>query len=129
MSHPLQQFYYVSILCHHRHTWCPLTAFIVAQTIGGAIFVSAGQSAFSNQFIKSLSRNVPELDPAQAITVGATALRSVYHGAQLEGVIASYMDGIQVAFALSIGLAGVATVVSLTVPWVSVKGKAELTVG
>ena len=106
-----------------------LIIFVVAQTIGGAIFVSAGQSAFSNQFIKSLIRNVPELDPAQAITVGASSLRSVYHGAQLAGVIASYMDGIKVAFALSIGLAGLATVVSVTVPWVSVKGKAEFTAG
>lgn len=101
----------------------------VAQTIGGALFVSSGQAAFSNQFIKSLRHNVPEIDPAKAITVGATSLRSVYHGAQLDGVIASYMHGIQVAFALSIGLAGLATVVSLTVPWVSVKGKAEFTAG
>ena len=79
--------------------------------------------------IKSLSRNVPELDPAQVITVGATALRTVYQGAQLEGIIGSYMDGIRIAFALSIGLAGLATVVSLSVPWVSVKGKAELIAG
>lgn len=91
--------------------------------------VSAGQSAFSNQFIKSLARNVPELDPNKAITVGASSLRSVYHGVQLEGVIASYMDGIQVAFALSIGLAGLAAVAGLTVPWVSVKGKVEFTAG
>ena len=91
--------------------------------------VSAGQSAFSNQFIKSLVRNVPEIDPHQAITVGASSLRSVYHGAQLEGVIASYMDGIQVAFALSIGLVGVAALASLMVPWVSVKGKVEFTAG
>ena len=102
---------------------------LVAQTIGGAIFVSAGQSVFSNQFIKSLRQNVPGVDPAKAVTVGATSLRSVYHGAQLEGVIASYAVGIQGAFALSIGLAGLATLVSLLVPWVSVKGKAEFTAG
>lgn len=78
---------------------------------------------------KSLARNVPELNPAEIIAVGASALRTTYHGAELQGVIASYMDGIQIAFALSIGLCGLAVLASLTVPWVSVKGKAELTAG
>ena len=87
--------------------------------------VSAGQSAFSNQFLKALARNVPEINPHQAITIGASSLRSVYQGAQLEGVIASYMEGIQVAFALSVGLVGVAALLSLAVPWVSVKGWGE----
>ena len=85
--------------------------------------VSAAQSAFSNQLIKSLLRNVPSVDPAHVIAVGASELRNVYSGAELQGIIISYIEGIKVAFSLSIALAGVATICSLAVPWVSVKEK------
>lgn len=101
----------------------------VFQTIGGALFVSTAEAVFANEFISSLRSHVPSLNPYEAVAVGASELRSVYHGAELDGVVASYMDGIKVAFALSTALAGVATLVSVTVPWVSVKGKAEMSMG
>lgn len=103
---------------------------IVFQTIGGAIFVSAAQSAFSNRFIKALATHAPSLNPYETISVGATDLRKVYQGEILAGVVDSYMDGIKIAFIVSVVLAGVSVLCSMTIPWVSVKGKLkEVSVG
>jgi hypothetical protein len=54
--------------------------------MGGAIFVSAGEALFANQLIDSLQKNVPDINPAEVIGVGATELRNhfapggIYHG-------------------------------------------------
>ncbi|KAF6518211.1 hypothetical protein HZS61_002289 [Fusarium oxysporum f. sp. conglutinans] len=40
-----------------------------SQAVGGAIFVSAAQSAFNNQLIKTLAVSRPEIDPAMALGV------------------------------------------------------------
>ena len=94
--------------------------------MGGAIFVSAGQAAFSNQIISSLREHVPQVNPFSVIVIGATELRTVFRGPELAGVIDAFMDGIQVSFVVAIALAGLAVGAGFVVPWVSVKGKAEV---
>jgi hypothetical protein len=91
--------------------------------------VSAAQSAFSNELVKSLLVKAPTDDPAQVVAIGATELRKFYSGAALQGVVDSYMDGIRVAFILSIALTGASVLVSFCMPWISVKGKVELGAG
>ncbi|TKA81270.1 hypothetical protein B0A49_00224 [Cryomyces minteri] len=93
------------------------------QTMGGAFFVSAAQSAFSNALIKSLLVNAPTVNVVQVVAIGATELRSTFTAEQLPGILVAYMDGLKVGFALAIALAGCATVVSVFTPWTSVKGK------
>ncbi len=97
--------------------------------MGGAIFISAGQSAFSNQIISSLGKYTAtaQLNPASVISVGATELRNIFGGAQLQAIILCYMDGLKVAFILSIALIGCALLSSAFVPWVSVKEKERQT--
>lgn len=91
--------------------------------MGGAIFVSAGQALFTNKLLESLRHNVPSLNPLEVIQVGATELRTTFNPAMLPAIIASYMDGLHVAFILVIALAGCAAVVSPLSPWVNIKGK------
>lgn len=92
--------------------------------MGGAFFVSAAQSAFTNQLISSLKTHAPDVDPLHVIAVGATELRSAFAADQIPGIIVSYMDGLRVVFALCIALAGCSTLISFAMPWVSIKGKA-----
>lgn len=87
------------------------------QTIGGSLFVAAGQSAFENKLLGALSRNAPDVSPAQVIITGATSLRSTFSAEQLPGVIASYLSGIHTAFALATGLIGISLLVSAFAPW------------
>ena len=96
---------------------------LVFQLVGAAIFVSSGESIFSNILISSLRKTVPAVDPLQVIAAGATGLREVFPTEVLSGIVACYMDGLSAAFLLSAILACCASLVSFFAPWVSIKGK------
>ena len=94
------------------------------QTIGGALFVQAGQAAFGNQLLQRLPLTAPNVDPALVLATGASSLREVFDSADLPGILVAYMDGLRVTYALAIALAGVGTIVALFSEWKSIKGKA-----
>ncbi|KAF1974842.1 putative MFS transporter [Bimuria novae-zelandiae CBS 107.79] len=91
------------------------------QTMGGALGVSAAQTAFSNKLIASLVKKVPEVNPVQVLAVGATDIRKVFPPELLPGIVESYMDGLKVTFIFIIALWGVATIVSVAMPWINIK--------
>ncbi|KAL8740901.1 MAG: hypothetical protein Q9190_006440 [Brigantiaea leucoxantha] len=87
------------------------------QTIGGSFFVAAGQTAFANRLVSSIPRNAPGIDPGQVVATGATQIRSSFPADKVSGIILSYLDGVQVAFAISIALVGFSLVSALLAPW------------
>ena len=105
-----------------------ITAMILFfQTIGGAFFVQAGQAAFSNKLVNSVSTFAPGVSPALVIGTGASDIRKVFSPEQLPGILQAYMAGLRDAYAICIALAGVAFVVAFFVEWKSIKGKAPST--
>ncbi|MCJ1439371.1 hypothetical protein MMC27_008763 [Xylographa pallens] len=95
------------------------------QMIGGAICVSAAQSVFSNRLLRSLPANAPSVNPTTVLNTGASDIRVVFAGQQLEGVLASYMIGLRSAFALGIACAVAATVTSWGPKVRSIHGKVK----
>ncbi|OKL55855.1 hypothetical protein UA08_08883 [Talaromyces atroroseus] len=95
------------------------------QTIGGAFWVSAGESAFTNRLVQKLPEYAPGVNPALVVSTGATELRSVFTAEQLPGILEAYMSGLKVAFIVPIALGGVAAIISLFPKWVSLKGKID----
>lgn len=87
------------------------------QILGGAFFISAAQSAFANKLITSLATTAPNLDPRLVLSVGATDLRKVFSAAQIPGILAAYMDGLKVAYALVVALVGISFVFALMPRW------------
>ncbi|KAI4112949.1 MAG: hypothetical protein LQ345_005982 [Seirophora villosa] len=87
------------------------------QTIGGSFFVAAGQTAFVNQLLRVASQKVPDVDPAQVVLTGATSLRQVFSAQQLPGIIASYLSGIHLTFAIATGLIGASLFAAVLAPW------------
>lgn len=94
------------------------------QTIGGAFWVSAGESAFINRLVQKLPDTAPHVNPQLVAAVGATDLRKVFSPEDIPGILLAYMDGLKTAFILAIALGGVSVIVSLFPRWVSLKGKA-----
>lgn len=92
-------------------------------TLGGAIFISSAQAGFANKLLKSVPEKAPSVNPQLVVATGASQLKDVFKPDVLPGVIASYMDGIKIAFALTIALVGVSTLVSVTPKWRNIKGK------
>jgi len=87
------------------------------QTMGGAIFVAAGQSAFVNTMIKQLASSAPTVSAGQVILTGATEIRNVFAPDQVPGILVAYMAGLKVAFALSIAGTGIAFLFSVANSW------------
>lgn len=101
----------------------------VFQTLGGAIFVSAAQTAFENTLIHSLLTLARPINPASVIATGATGLRAAFGADQLPDVLTSYMRGLNVAFALAIPLAGLTCFIALFSEWRNIKNKSGGVVG
>ncbi|KAM7214760.1 putative HC-toxin efflux carrier TOXA [Rhypophila decipiens] len=86
------------------------------QTIGGAIFVSAAQSAFINKAINTAAELAPEVSPLMIIGTGATQLRVVFAD-NLDEILLAYMQGLKVAFAIATAGVGASFVISLFSSW------------
>ena len=85
--------------------------------IGRAFLLSAAQSAFNNTIIGTAASTAPGIDPALLLATGATQIRTAFTSAQVPGVIAAYMAGIKVVFAITIGASGFASLFSLCGSW------------
>ncbi|OJJ49842.1 hypothetical protein ASPZODRAFT_139197 [Penicilliopsis zonata CBS 506.65] len=96
---------------------------LFCQTIGGAIWVSAGESAFVNRLVQKLPETAPGVDPAAVVAAGATALRQTFTAAQLPGILVAYMDGLTDTFLVALVLACVGFLVALFPKWESLKGR------
>ena len=78
--------------------------------------MSAGQSAFENRLLKTLPHHAPSVDPRKLILTGATDIRTSFSRAEVSGILLSYLDGLHLVFALTIGLAGLSFIPGLIAP-------------
>lgn len=90
---------------------------IVFQTIGASVFVSCGQSVFLNQLLERTIQLSPGIDRATLVLTGASELRHVFRGAQLEAVLEGYLWGVRCALLTSLALVAASTLSSLLIPW------------
>lgn len=103
------------------------TAMILfSQTIGGAILITAGQTAFTNILIRNLPIHAPTVDITKVLATGITELRDVFAVEQIPGIVDSYLEGLRVSYAVAIAASGIAVLVSLGSKWSNLKGKVVL---
>lgn len=88
----------------------------MAQLISGCYFVTAAQSIFSNLLVQSIPKYAPEVDPLQVLHTGATEIRTVFSGENLDGVLKAYMKGVKGAFTLGLAGAICSVLASLIIP-------------
>ena len=89
----------------------------VCLTIGGSFFISAAQCGFNNRLIEHFVENLPELNPALALSTGATQIRNAFTPEQVPVVIEGYIAGLQTVFAITTAAFGFATLVGLLGNW------------
>lgn len=105
-----------------------LAVVIFAQTVGGAIFVSVGQTSFNNKLLSSLHNHVPNLNPEIIIGSGAAGFRKPVDDVDprsLPGVLLAYNEAITSVFIVAVVMACLTMMGSLGMEWRSVKGKKE----
>jgi hypothetical protein len=60
------------------------------QLIGGTLFISFGQTLFTNQLKAGLNHFAPTVDVEKILAVGATAFRTVVTAKEVPGVLLAY---------------------------------------
>ncbi|KAI9720901.1 MAG: hypothetical protein M1828_005471 [Chrysothrix sp. TS-e1954] len=93
------------------------------QTLGGALFISVTQNVFQNQLGKNLSAVVPQLDPAEVLAVGATAIKNVVPMQYLHQVITAYNTSLTQTYYVAVAVAGLSLFGAALMEFKSVKGK------
>lgn len=106
---------------HIDHVSVGTALVIFGQTLGGAIFISAGENIFTNKLLQGLRSAAPELDPAVVLTTGATQLRQAVESQFLPGVIFAYNGALIKAFYAAVALSSLTIIGSLGMEWRSVK--------
>jgi MFS family permease len=96
---------------------------IFFNTLGGAFSVSVGQNIFSNELAKQLEASVPPIVLEIVNLAGSTGLREAVPPQDLPAVLQSYNDAVTRTFIIPIVTGGIAFLISLWMPWGTVKGK------
>ncbi|KAF5027462.1 hypothetical protein F66182_423 [Fusarium sp. NRRL 66182] len=95
-----------------------------AQQLGGAIFVSVGQTILNGLLVERLS-DIPGLDPKTVVSTGATDLFGVVSSEYMPKVAEAYNYAITRIFFASVALAVTQLLCSLCVEWKSIKPKVQ----
>lgn len=88
----------------------------VFQMTGGAVCISAGQSAFINRLLYYLNSIAPGIDAARIVTIGASDLRGQVSPGETDAVLQAYLGALKDTFALGVGFAGCAFLASWIAP-------------
>jgi hypothetical protein len=83
------------------------------QLFAGAVFLSVGQSVFGNVLIRTLSASFGPTRAESLFTDGPTKLRELLSPADLQISINAYLEALRAAYAVSIALGAVGTVVAV----------------
>lgn len=99
------------------------TAAVVAfQSLGGAIFVSVGNTILQNSLLNAGRNNMlPGVDVQAVIDAGAAEFRSKVTAEQLPALLAVYNKALQKVLIAAIPMAGLAMISSLFFEWRNVK--------
>ncbi|KAK5663736.1 hypothetical protein OQA88_4167 [Cercophora sp. LCS_1] len=101
-------------------------AVVASQSLGGAIFLSVGNSVFQNQLLKADAQNlVPDVDIKRVIDVGAAAFRSLVPANELPLMLEVYNGALQKVFIVGIPLGALAAFISCFIEFKSVREAEE----
>ena len=101
-----------------------IAAIVSMQSLGGAVFVSVGNSILQNVLNNASAANkLPGVNVEAVIAAGATQFRSMVPAASLPALLVVYNHALQEVFTAAIPLCGLAFVAALGLEWRSVKDK------
>ncbi|MCJ1249586.1 hypothetical protein MMC30_006812 [Trapelia coarctata] len=101
-----------------------VAAIVCFQSLGGAVFVSVGNSILQNGLLNAgTSNKLPGIDIQAVITAGATQFRSIVPPDALPALLVAYNAALQKVFMAAIPLSGMAFVAALGLEWKSVREK------
>ncbi|KAI2471333.1 MFS general substrate transporter [Annulohypoxylon bovei var. microspora] len=97
-------------------------AVVASQSLGGAVFISVGNSVFQNR-LEALVRetDIPGLDVRKVLSAGAVAFRDVVPAADLPALLAQYDAALHSVLVVAVPLGALAFLSCCALQWKSVK--------
>ncbi|CAN9212153.1 unnamed protein product [Alternaria alternata] len=84
------------------------------ENCGTVLFVASGEAAFTNGLLSSLARNLPQVDAKVVLDAGATQIRALFSGHELEQVLGGYLDGCKTSHIVTVACGAMAAAISLS---------------
>lgn len=101
-----------------------IAAIVSMQSLGGAVFVSVGNSILQNKLNEaSVANELPGVDITAVLAAGATQFRALVPADSLPALLTVYNSALQKVFTAAIPLAGFAFLAAFALQWKSVKAK------
>ncbi|KAI1205136.1 MFS multidrug transporter [Annulohypoxylon truncatum] len=105
-----------------------LAILIFTQYFGAALFVTTAQSIFNNSMRTTLSESAPGVDIEKIMAGGATAVRSLVSGQQLDEVLTAYAVSVDRVMYIAAALGAVAFGFGCGLGWKDIrKGRRQVT--
>lgn len=95
------------------------------QGLGGAVFVSVGQTVFTQSLVKNLRStlaNLGDITPANIVNTGATEIRNIVPAQYLPQVLVAYNAALSDTLKVGVACAVASILGGLSMEWKSVKG-------
>lgn len=96
---------------------------IFHQSLGGALFVSAGQTIFNDKLAEAIVKYAPLEKVEMVVQAGAAGFRDMVQPESLVGVVKSFNEALNFSFYLATATASAAIIGAVFTEWKSVKGK------
>ncbi|KAI1437619.1 MFS general substrate transporter [Xylaria sp. CBS 124048] len=93
------------------------------QTIGGALFVSVGNSLFNNKLVEELAHRLPDVNTQDIVSAGSRNIKDIFPADIVPDIILSYNSALRTTFIAATALAVLSFFGSLGMEWKSVKSK------
>ncbi|KAF1941641.1 MFS gliotoxin efflux transporter glia [Clathrospora elynae] len=84
------------------------------ENCGTVLFVASGEAAFTNGLLSNLARNLPQVDAKKVLDAGATQIRSLFSGNELDEVLGSYLAGCKTSHVITVACGAIAGLISLS---------------
>ncbi len=94
---------------------------VFLQNLGGAVFLLAAQTIFSNTLRKEIVNNAPGVSADQIILAGARSVRKIVSGEQLLEVLKAYSTAVRGVMYLGIGLSVATLCVGCWMGWKDIR--------
>ncbi|KAJ4356536.1 uncharacterized protein N0V89_004570 [Didymosphaeria variabile] len=86
---------------------------LFTENLGTTLFVAACEASFQQGLVAHLKKSLPSLDPHDVVNAGATQIRNLFHGGDLDMVLGSYLHGCRVSHLITLSCGVVACMVSV----------------
>ncbi|KAI0380193.1 MFS general substrate transporter [Hypomontagnella monticulosa] len=101
-------------------------AVVASQSLGGAVFISVGNSVFQNRLSSLVAETqIPGINVREVVGAGAIAFRKLVPAEQLPALLALYDAALHTVLVVAIPLAGLAFISCCFLQWNSVKKPAK----